>query len=335
MDRRKFITNTTLTLAGIAVTNSILAKSNSKILEMPKNENFIMPTDNSEIITTTYFSLGKEVKVHAIQTGLISVKTNFLNRKGSGLFSKVNILFGNKFADFMPIWVWVIEHPEGIFIIDTGDIEEADHKDFYKHENLNSKFNLLAMANKRKIKKEDEINNQLAKLNIKPEQISKVILTHLHGDHTDGLKFFPTNEILVNELEHKHPYGNLPTTYPKWFNPTLFNFSKDRIDIFNYGYSITKCEDLWLVPTKGHTHNHCSILFKTDKEHILIAGDTSYNQQQLIDNVFAGSNIDINQSKETYQIIKNYAAKYPTIYLPSHDHFSGQRLQNREILTTK
>lgn len=78
---------------------------------------------------------------------------------------------------------------EGTFIIDTGDIEEADHKDFYKHESLGSKFNLLAMANKRKITKEDEINNQLAKLNIRPEQVTKVILTHL-WNHTDGLKFF-------------------------------------------------------------------------------------------------------------------------------------------------
>ncbi len=65
---------------------------------------------------------------------------------------------------------------------------------------------------KRKIAKEDELNNQLAKINIKPEHVSKIILTHLHADQTDGLKFFPTTEIIVNELEHKHPYANLPTT---------------------------------------------------------------------------------------------------------------------------
>ncbi|MBS1609966.1 MAG: N-acyl homoserine lactonase family protein [Bacteroidetes bacterium] len=292
-----------------------------------------MQTGSPSIITTTYLSNGKEVKVHAIQTGQISVKTNFLNRKGKGIFSKVNILFDRKFADFMPIWAWVIEHPEGVFVIDTGDIEEADHIDFYKHENFISKFNLLAMANKRKITKDDEINNQLTKININPGEVSKVILTHLHGDHTDGLKFFPTNEILVNELEYQHPYGNLPTTYPKWFKPTLFNFTKNRIDVFDKGYPITKGEDLWLVPTQGHTHNHCSVLFKTDNEHLLFAGDTSYNQQQLTDNVFAGSNIDIKQSQDTYKMIKSYAAKYPVIYLPSHDHYSGQRLQDRGIFT--
>jgi N-acyl homoserine lactone hydrolase len=282
-----------------------------------------MPPDQS-IITATYQSNGKDIKVHAVQTGLISVKKNFLTKKGVGPISKVNILLGRQYADFMPVWVWVIEHPEGIMVIDTGDIEEADHNDFYKQEGIGAKFNLLAMANKRKISKEDELNNQLAKINIKPEQVSTIILT-------DGLKFFPSNEILVNESEYKHPYGNLPTTYPKWFKPTLVNFSKNRIHCFDDAYAITKAEDVWLVPTPGHTHHHCSVLFKTDKEHILIAGDTSYTQQQLADNIFAGANIDYKKSKETYNRIKKYASEFPTVYLPSHDKDSGNRLLNKEI----
>ncbi len=291
-----------------------------------------MPIVNESIITSTYQSNEKDIKVHAVQTGMISVKCNFLNKKGNGIFSKANILLGHEHADFIPIWTWVIEHPEGIIIVDTGDIEEAAHKDFYKNETIGSKFNLFAMALKRKITKKDELNNQLTKINIKPEQVSKVILTHLHGDHTDGLKFFPSNEIFVHELEYKHPYANLPTTYPTWFKPTLYTFSKNRIDYFDNAYAITRTEDMWLVPTPGHTHHHCSVLFKTDKEHILIAGDTSYNQQQLLDNTFAGSNINYKKSQDTYNIIKKYASIHPTIYLPSHDGLSGNRLFCKEIL---
>ncbi len=336
MNRRKFITNTikysSLTFIGIGMANNLSAKGNSKGLIYTRNKKIIMPHDHPTIITSTYQSNGKDIKVHAIQTGIISVKQNFLNKKGSGIIAKANILLGHKHADFIPIWAWVIEHTEGIILIDTGDIEEADHKDFYKNETIGSKFNLLAMALKRKITKDDELNNQLAKINIKPEQVSKVILTHLHGDHTDGLKFFPLNEIFVNELEYKHPYGNLPTTYPQWFKPTLYNFSKDRIDYFDNAYAITKTEDLLLLPTPGHTHHHCSVLFKTDKEHILIAGDTSYNQQQLLDNKFAGANIDFKKSQDTYNTIKKYASKYPTIYLPSHDDNSGNRLFNKETI---
>ena len=294
-----------------------------------------MPLTPETIITSTYKLNGRDVKIHAITAGLISVINNFLTRKGKGVFSKINILLGQQHADFIPMLVWVIEHPEGIIVIDTGDIEEAAHKEFYKHESLGAKFLLWAMDLKRKITKEDELNNQLAKINIEPKQVSKVVLTHLHADHTDGLKFFPSNEIIVNELERKHPYANLPTTYPKWFKPTLVNFSKDRIEYFKNAYAITKSEDLWLLPTPGHTHNHCSVLFETDNEHILFAGDASYKQHQLLENDFAGSNINYKKSNETYNIIKQYASKYPTIYLPSHDENSGKRLLNKETVIIK
>jgi len=288
----------------------------------------------NEIQTATYTSKGKKLKVHAVQTGLISVKENFLNQKGSGLLSKVSIILSNTYAGFMPIWTWVIEHPEGIIAIDTGDIEDSRYRDFYKHESFGTRLSLKAMSNIRKIGKEDELDSQLSRLGIRPGEVSKVVLTHLHGDHTDGLKFFKGNEIILNEAEHKKPYGNLPTTYPKWFRPTLINFSKDRVDFFDSAFPLTKSEDLVLLPTPGHTYHHSSVLLRTDTEHILFAGDVSYQHQQLLDNRFAGSNIDYAQSQKTYDTIKRYGAKYPLIYLPSHDSNSARRLIQRECLFT-
>lgn len=286
----------------------------------------------NHIQTTVFNSNAQKIKVHAIQTGLISVKENFLNQKGAGFLSKLNIVLGNAYADFMPIWVWVIEHPEGIIVIDTGDIKESSQADFYKNEPMGTRFNLKAMSNKRKISKEDELDRQLSRIDISTQQVSKVVLTHLHGDHTDGLKFFRGNEIIVLEDEFRKPYGNLPTTYPKWFSPELVNFQKDRIEFFDKAYSLTKSGDVLLVPTPGHTHYHCSVLMKTDEGHILFAGDVSYKHQQLLDNQFGGSNVDYVQSQKTYDRILSYAEKYPLIYLPSHDDDSAKRLTGKNFL---
>lgn len=286
----------------------------------------------NEIRTAVFPIGGREIKVHAVQTGLISVKENFINQKGNGFISKLNIVFGRTYADFMPIWVWVIEHPEGIIVIDTGDIPESCDRDFYKNESRSTKLSLLAMSNRRMIRPEDALDRQLVRLGIRADQVSRVVLTHLHGDHTDGLKFFPANEIIVHEAEYRKPYGNLATTYPAWFNPTLVNFSKDRVDIFDNAYALTKSDDLLLIPTQGHTHHHCSVLLKTDEEHILFAGDTSYKHQQLLDNVFGGSNIDFVQSQKTYDHILDYSKKYPLIYLPSHDENSANRLTGKEYI---
>jgi N-acyl homoserine lactone hydrolase len=289
----------------------------------------------NKIQTAVFTCNAREVKVHAIQTGLISVKENFLNRKGPGFLSKLNIVLGTAYADFMPIWVWAIEHPEGIIVVDTGDISESGRQSFYKNESFSTRLSLKAMSNKRNITKQDELDVQLLKLGIRTEQVSKVVLTHLHGDHTNGLKFFPENEIIVYEAEFRKPYGNLPTTYPEWYSPTLVNYSKDRLDFFDLAYPVTKSEDVLLIPTPGHTHHHSSVLLKTDSGHILFAGDTSYKHQQLPDNEFGGSNIDFIQSQKTYDNILKYANKYPLIYLPSHDENSANRLTGKEYLINK
>ena len=286
----------------------------------------------NEIRTTTFTSKGRKVKVHAVQTGSISVKENFLNQKGPGFLSKLNIVTGGAYASFMPIWMWVIEHPEGIVVVDTGDIEESRYQDFYKGETFATRMKLKAMSNIRKIGKEDELDSQFLRLGLKPQQVSKVVLTHLHGDHTNGLKFFRENEIMVNEAEHKKPYGDLSSTYPTWFRPTLVNFQKDRVDFFDSAFPLTRSEDLLLVPTPGHTHHHSSILLRTDEAHILFAGDISYKHQQLLDNRFAGANVDYTQSQKTYDTIRSYGKKHPLVYLPSHDENSGRRLVEREFL---
>ncbi|HET6999983.1 MAG TPA: N-acyl homoserine lactonase family protein [Puia sp.] len=286
----------------------------------------------NEIRTAIFRRAGREIKVHAIQTGLISVKENFLNQKGKGFLSKLNIILGRTYAGFMPIWSWVVEHPEGIIVIDTGDIPESSYPDFYKNESRSTRLSLLAMSNRRLIRQHDALDTQLLRLGIRTEQVSRVVLTHLHGDHTDGIKFFPSNEIIVHEAEYRKPYGNLPTTYPSWFSPTLVNFSKDRVDIFDRAFPITQSEDLLFIPTPGHTYHHCSVLLKTDDVHILFAGDTSYKHQQLLDNVFGGSNIDFVQSQKTYDHILGYSKKYPLIYLPSHDENSANRLTGGEYI---
>jgi N-acyl homoserine lactone hydrolase len=284
--------------------------------------------------TALYQSNGKDIKVHAISTGSISVKKNFMIRKGPGPISKLNILLGKEYTSYLPIWVFVIEHPEGIMVIDTGDVAEADHDEFYKKEGLTNKMNLYAMANQRMISRDDELDIQLAALNIKVTDVSQVVLTHLHGDHIDGVKFFTSNEIIVNELESKSPYGYLPTTVPGWFKPTLVNYSKNRVDYFDQAYPITKAEDVLLVSTPGHTKQHSSVLLKTDHEHILFAGDLTYQNYQLEKFEMSAAHQDYGLSLKSMKNALAYSRKYPFVYLPSHDFDSGKRLLNKTTMIT-
>jgi N-acyl homoserine lactone hydrolase len=79
---------------------------------------------NYNQVSTTVKLRGREVKVHALCTGTVAVKRNFRKKNGIGELAKINILLDSHYTEYMPIWVWVIEHPDGLMIVDTGEIDE-------------------------------------------------------------------------------------------------------------------------------------------------------------------------------------------------------------------
>jgi len=286
-------------------------------------------------VTTTVKLKGKDVKVHALSIGTVAVKKNFKTKNGAGFLSKMNILLGKEYTEYLPIWVWVIEHPEGLIVIDTG--ENVESKDIDKYLAKESAFARYQFkhACKVKIQPEEELNHQLNKVNLRIEDVKLVVLTHLHSDHVDGLKFFPKQEILVGNYEFTHPDNCFTTALPSWFKPKKVDFVQNRIEVFNQAYPINQAEDLLYIPTPGHTLGHNSIVFKTDDFDIIFGGDSSYHQDQVIKGEMAGANTDYNKTRQTYKNLLDYATLRRTIYLPTHDEDAGKRLANKSFLVSK
>lgn len=278
-------------------------------------------------ISTTVLIRGKRVKVHGICTGTVAVKTNFRTKKGYGQLAKLNMLLGHRFTEYLPIWVWIIEHPDGLVVIDTGEVTAIKDLDHYlSEENKLNRF-LFKKVTKFDIAPQETLDCQFDRINLNLDDVRLVALTHLHLDHTDGLKFFPKSEIIVGDFEYRHPSTNMPSTYPSWFRPNRVKYLDNQIDVFERAYLINK--DLFYVMTPGHTHGHSSIIFKTDEFDIIFAGDTSYNQEQVLSGELAGVNTDYRKSRETYASLLTYANRHKTIYLPSHDGNAGLRLEQR------
>ena len=117
MERRKFITDTAkftaLTLVGTNMLKNNLFASNQN-QSVFKNNGPLGSIPKYENVTTVVKLKGKEVKIHAVCTGTVAVKTAFRTKKGFGELAKLNILLSHHYTEYLPIWVWVIEHPEGL-----------------------------------------------------------------------------------------------------------------------------------------------------------------------------------------------------------------------------
>lgn len=297
-----------------------------------KHMTISLPFIDKGVQTTTVMKNGKPIKIHAISTGSVAVTRSFRTARGGELFRKANILLDRQFTEFMPIWVWIIEHPEGVLIIDTGentDVLKPDHFDGVGAFNrfINKRAFRFEMA------REQEIDRRLAQIGITPDRIRRVVMTHLHLDHTDGLRHFPKTEIVVARPEFDHPYSNLPELYPAWFKPMLVDYQLDKVDGFAQSVPLTNANDVWLVATPGHTHAHSSVLLLADDAHYLFAGDMSYNQNQLLQGELAGGNASQHQARQSYERVLAYARQHPLVYLPSHDAESANRLINRSVLS--
>jgi N-acyl homoserine lactone hydrolase len=71
-----------------------------------------------------------EIKVHAIQTGTVAVKTRQREGTGRGPMRSANTLIDRNWTDPLPIFAWLIEHPEGLIVVDTGETSHSSQTTF-------------------------------------------------------------------------------------------------------------------------------------------------------------------------------------------------------------
>jgi N-acyl homoserine lactone hydrolase len=274
---------------------------------------------------------GQPLKIHLVSTGGVIVKTKFRQANTTGLLARIIFMLDRKYTDWLPVWVMIIEHPEGIFVIDTGENANINDRDYFNFAGAMVRwFNTTQY--KFKVDREEEIDKQLHALGISIDKIKTVILTHLHLDHIDGLRHFPDTTIMVNKAEWDKPYGDLPELYPSWFKPELVELN-EKYEVFEKAFYVTEAKDIILVQTAGHTWHHCSVILKTGQCHILFGADVCYTQQQVIDEKYSGANAGHKLTKDTYSKVRSFCKNHKTVFIPSHEAAAAGRLKNLQFIT--
>lgn len=131
------------------------------------------------------------MKITAIQTGTGNPPVRLINSPQNigTLRRRLGIVFCRERTGPHPINAYLIEHPEGLIVVDTGDTARKSDRGYLPR--LNPVFRNINIGIK--VAPEEEIGPQLNAMGIRSSDVRVVVLTHLHHDHTGGLHHFPHN----------------------------------------------------------------------------------------------------------------------------------------------
>ena len=277
------------------------------------------------------------MKIHAVQTGTVQVHERQRNGAGRGVARFARTLLDGEWTPPLPIFAWVIEHPEGLIVVDTGETAHTARPGYFPR--WHPYYRMAVRAN---VREHEEIGPRMRALGLSPADVRWVVLTHLHTDHAGGLHHFPSAEIVVSATEYAAARGvigqlrgYLPHRWPVWFQPTRLHVETSSGEFDSMGMPLTEAADVRIVPTPGHTAGHLSVLVDEGARSVFLAGDTSYTQQNLIEGVTDGvSSVGGGEATAAASLrrIRDYVAVRPTVYLPSHDPESARRLAQRAVV---
>lgn len=163
----------------------------------------------------------------------------------------------------MPVGAFLVEHPDGTAVFDTGMHPELER----------STARMRSTADLFEVEQApaSTLAGQLAEKGLSVDDVDVAIVSHLHFDHCGGLVQVPNARVLVQEAEWVAAFAG-PLVDFGVFNPDDFDLGHDRQllvgehDVFGDGSVV-------VVPTPGHTAGHQSLLVEG---RLLLTGDACY-----------------------------------------------------------
>ena len=162
---------------------------------------------------------------------------------------------------------------------------------------------------------------ELASVGVPPDEITHVVLTHLHLDHVGWAVHgsaehpeptFPNARHLVQRVElDPQRLGGLHRTHVR---PLMASGLIDAVD-----GRTEPLPGIALVPTPGHTAGHQSVFVDTGEDQLIISGDVFVHPAQLEDSALAYAyEDDPVRAEQSRRAVLTAAAERPSVLAPAH-----------------
>jgi glyoxylase-like metal-dependent hydrolase (beta-lactamase superfamily II) len=195
------------------------------------------------------------LKVFALTCGHLTGDLGYLMEGGEGRIR-------------LPIPSYLIEHPKGMALFDTGMHPDCQHD---PRGRVGARIAGLFEFD---FQPGEEVGARLAALGRDPAKIDLIINSHFHFDHVGGNALIPNATMLVQRREWDA--GMDPDIAAKrGFNPRDFDLGH-KLRLVDGEHDVFGDGSVVCLPTHGHTPGHQSLKLRLATGDIVLAADSCY-----------------------------------------------------------
>jgi N-acyl homoserine lactone hydrolase len=186
---------------------------------------------------------------------------------------------GQGTIDWAPVSFYVLKHPKGNVIFDTGNNDKTIT-------DAAGWWGPLAKAFGLKMTQDDAIPAQLAKIGLKPEDIKYVVASHLHLDHGGNISQFPNATLVIQNDELKAAWWP-DEGYSIYYIPGDFADTKKMKIMRLYGDLDLFGDGIYkIIRAPGHTPGlQFSVVHLPKTGTVVLTSDAVYLQENLDKNL--------------------------------------------------
>jgi glyoxylase-like metal-dependent hydrolase (beta-lactamase superfamily II) len=231
-----------------------------------------------------------------------------------------------------PCLAYLIRHPAlGPIPIDTGLHPDA-------LTNLRKDFGLaMGLLFRDLTPAGPPFDEQLRERGVQPDELDRVVMTHLHVDHTGGMRLLPRATFLCTREEWHAAHGRFAALQgyvghhlPPAARVELLDYSRQGEPFGSFARTIDLFGDgsVRLVSTPGHTPGHQSVLLRLeDGRQVLVVGDAAYTLRSIREQVLPMRTADDEASRRSLRELKAFAEQAPgAVLVPTHDPDAWRQL---------
>ena len=165
--------------------------------------------------------------------------------------------------------------------------------------------------------------DSLKELGYDKEDVTKIILTHKHIDHSGEVQQFPNAKVYLSKTEAAELNYDGENIVPVEFTDgAYYNFEKSQKIV----------DGVYLIEAVGHTTGNALVIAEDDGLFYMFQGDITYTDEALYANKLSVVYEDIEKARETFDKVREFVKEHPTVYMSTHTPLGRENLENKAVI---